>query len=152
MSVPSEIVETRMRAFRRACADRGIKVTHQRLEIFQELSKAEDHPSAEEIFERVRTRIPTVSLDTIYRTLETFERLGVISRVEILDDRGRFDPNLEPHHHLVCTVCKSVMDFSWPQLDKLAPPDRARRWGRISGSRMEVRGICSRCLNQEKEK
>ena len=124
----------------------GVKVTHQRLEIYREMMKAEDHPSAEEIYRRVRPRLPTVSLDTVYRTLDMFENLGIISRVEVLDDRARFDPDREPHHHLVCTVCKRIMDFSWPEVDSLKPPIPTEKWGRVVSSHLELRGICRDCL------
>ncbi len=123
----------------------GVKVTHQRLEIYREIMKAEDHPSAEDIYRRIRPRLPTVSLDTVYRTLDMFEKLGIISRVEVLDDRARFDPHQEPHHHLVCTVCKRILDFSWPEMDSLKPPIPTDEWGRVVSSHLELRGICREC-------
>lgn len=124
---------------------RGVKLTHQRLEIIREVVGADDHPSAEDIHRRIRPRLPTVSLDTVYRTLETLEQLGLIARVEILDDRTRYEPDREPHHHLVCASCRKVVDFSWPELDRLAAPPAAKGWGKIAGRHMELRGICREC-------
>jgi len=126
----------------------GIKLTHQRLEIFKEMLRAEDHPSAEEVYNRVRPGLPTISLDTVYRNLNLFERVGLIARVEVLDDRSRFDSNMEPHHHLVCTSCRSIVDFLWPALDDMKPPPRIKGWGRIISNHMELRGVCSNCLKQ----
>ena len=125
-----------------------IKLTHQRLEIYKEMLGAEDHPSAEEVYTRVRPRMPTISLDTVYRTLDLFECVGLVSRVAVLDDRSRFDSKMKPHHHLVCTSCKSVVDFLWPALDKMKPPLQIKGWGQIVSNHMELRGICSNCLKQ----
>jgi Fur family peroxide stress response transcriptional regulator len=125
-----------------------IKLTHQRLEIYKEMLEAEDHPSAEEVYTRVRLRMPTISLDTVYRTLDLFECVGLVSRVEVLDDRSRFDPKMEPHHHLVCTSCKCIVDFLWPDLDEMKPPLQTKGWGQIVSNHMELRGICSNCLKQ----
>ncbi len=130
----------------------GIKLTHQRLEIYKEMLGVEGHPSAEEVYTRVRPRLPTISLDTVYRTLDLFERAGLISRVTVLDDKSRFDPNMEPHHHLVCTSCKSVVDFLWPALDEMKPPLQTESWGRIVSNHMELRGICGNCLKQGSKK
>jgi Fur family transcriptional regulator, peroxide stress response regulator len=129
----------------------GIKLTHQRLEIYKEMLGVKDHPSAEEVYTRIRPRLPTISLDTVYRTLDLFESVGLISRVEVLDDRSRFDPNMEPHHHLVCTSCKSIVDFLWPALDEIKPPPGIKGWGQIVSNHMELWGICGNCLKQGKK-
>jgi Fur family peroxide stress response transcriptional regulator len=93
------------------CRELGLKLTHQRLEVFRELASTDDHPSADTIYKRVRARVPTISLDTVYRTLWTLEDHALIARVHAFDDRARFDANLTPHQHLICTRCKSVRDF-----------------------------------------
>ena len=128
----------------------GLKLTHQRLEIYREVTEASDHPSAEDIYRRVRPRLPTVSLDTVYRTLLTFEKLGIISRVQALDDRGRFDANLAPHHHMICTTCKIIMDFYWPSFDEIQPPPETKKWGRIKFRQAELRGVCEKCMEKTK--
>lgn len=79
-------------AFRKVCKEHGIKVTHQRLEIFREVIRDHDHPSAEDIYSRVKDRLPCISLDTVYRNLAAFESYGFIGRVQIVD-KIRFDPN-----------------------------------------------------------
>ena len=127
---------------------KGIKLTHQRLEVLREISGACDHPSAEELYRRIRKRLPTISIDTIYRTLGTLERMGLISRVEVLDNQSRFDPNMELHHHLVCVLCKSIEDFSWPSFDKMKPPVDTGKWGSMLSNHAELRGICTRCLKE----
>ncbi|MDD5087765.1 MAG: Fur family transcriptional regulator [bacterium] len=144
--VQSAIVEERLRKFQEACRARGLKITPQRLEIFRELASSNEHPSVEEIFERIRHRMPTVSLDTVYRTLATLNDTGVVSRVEVLDDRSRFDANTEPHHHFVCVRCKRVVDFEWPLFDHLQIPEELRGVGVIHQPHAELRGVCNACL------
>ncbi len=130
---------------------KGVRVTHQRLEVFCELMSSHEHPSAEEIYERVARRLPTISLDTVYRTIALFEEFGVIRRVEVLDDRARYDANLKPHHHLVCTRCKKIEDFYWPGFDRLKEPEELRKWGRLRSRHAEIRGLCRECAEKETE-
>jgi Fur family peroxide stress response transcriptional regulator len=150
-TVRKRLDEKKIELFRKVCKEQGIKVTPQRLEIFLEIMAADDHPSAEDVFNRVKTRMPTISLDTVYRTLSTFDSQGLIARVQFFEGRTRFDPNSEHHHHLVCTKCHGVADLYWPEIDALEPPSEAASWGRVEGRLVLVRGLCSNCLS-EREK
>ncbi|RJP77286.1 MAG: transcriptional repressor [Candidatus Zixiibacteriota bacterium] len=128
----------------------GVKATVQRLEIYRELSGSMQHPDAEAIYRGVRRRIPTVSLDTVYRTLLLFLKLGLVSSLRLPHERIRFDPNLTPHHHLVCTRCGRVQDFTHPDFDALKVPEAAQSWGVIEKMQVEIRGQCERCARQTK--
>lgn len=128
--------------------EQGLKLTQQRLEILRTVLEHGGHPSAEEVYRRVRPVLPTVSLDTVYRALMLFERIGIISRVEILDDRSRFEPKNSPHHHLVCVLCRSIEDFSSPEADRIVPPESGK-WGKVLSNHLELRGICRACLAGE---
>jgi Fur family peroxide stress response transcriptional regulator len=141
----------RTRTFREICRQLGLKLTHQRLEIYSVLSSSQDHPSAEDVYQRVRLRLPIISFDTVYRTLALFERYGVIARVHHLDDRTRYDPNRKPHYHLVCTKCKGIQDFYWPDADRLPTPPEAYDWGSIENRYLELRGVCKECLKTQRE-
>jgi Fur family peroxide stress response transcriptional regulator len=145
-------VEAKLKTFRGVCKESGIRLTHQRLELFREIAAADDHPSAEDIYRRTRTRMPTISLDTVYRTLATFERRGVISRLQALGEKGRFDPNPSPHNHLVCVRCKKVQDFHWSAFGKLGLPSESKGWGRVESKHAELRGLCRECLREERKK
>lgn len=137
-----------MAAFEEALSEAGLRMTHQRLEIFAELAKAKDHPSAEMVFERVRERMPTVSLDTVYRTLTTFEELGLVLRLQVFADQARFDAVTEPHHHLVCDSCKAIVDFNWSVFEGADLPAQAEEWGSIARKQVVLRGLCRTCLKQ----
>ncbi len=131
------------------CRQLGLRVTPQRLAVYRAVVESEIHPSAEDIHRTLRDRMPGLSLDTVYRTLLTFERHGLVRRLEVLDDRARFDGNLEDHHHLVCVRCRSVQDVRWPGVEALELPPEARVWGRVEGRHVEFRGVCSRCLAED---
>lgn len=145
-------IQERIKIFKEICNKLGLKVTHQRLEIYNVLSSAKDHPSPEDVYKRVKRKLPTVSFDTVYRTLALFERYGVITRVYQMDNRTRYDSNMEHHYHLVCTQCKKVQDFHWPDLDHLVVPSETDDWGAVENRYMELRGICHTCLEKEKRK
>jgi Fur family peroxide stress response transcriptional regulator len=123
----------------------GLRVTQQRLEIFKELARSQAHPSAEEVFNRVRRRLRTISLDTVYRTIATFESHGLIRRVQVLDNKSRFDTNLQRHHHFVCLRCQRIEDFYWPDFDRMDPPAVVGELGVIDSRHAELRGVCSDC-------
>lgn len=145
---PEENLEERLRRFQEACRARGLKMTHQRWEVFREVAATAGHPTVEEIYGRLRDRLPTLSLDTVYRTLATFEELGLIARLQVLDTVGRYDGNLSRHHHLVCTRCRAIEDFVWPAFDELEAPPTAAEWGEEAGRQVQVWGICRRCRSR----
>ena len=123
----------------------GLKLTHQRLEIFRELAATEEHPSAETIFRAVQKRMPTVSLDTVYRTLWMLHDLGLVKTLGPQRDGVRFDANLDRHHHFSCVRCGLVRDFESEGLDDLPVPDSVKRLGRVVDAHVEVRGLCATC-------
>ena len=124
----------------------GLRLTHQRLEIYREMTLARDHPSAEEVFQRVRERIPTISLDTVYRNLATLEEHRLIIKLDLGANQARFDSNLEPHHHLVCSKCRRVVDFQWTAFEGADLPELAHEWGRVVRKQVVLRGVCRSCL------
>ena len=137
-------LETLEQAFR----DAGLRATHQRLEIFRELFVATDHPSAESLHRRLLGRIPTLSLDTVYRTLATLEAHGLANRVDSVENQARFEVVHEEHHHLVCRKCREIYDFQWPSVNDLPLPEDVLRWGRIDRKNVVVYGACQKCLEK----
>ncbi len=138
----------RTRDFQKHLKQAGLKLTHQRLEILHILMSDVNHPSAEEVYERIKPKIPTISFDTVYRTLALFECHGIVSRVNYLNDKSRYDPNTTHHYHFVCTRCKTIKDFHWSDLDELTVPAEVQRWGEINDRYLEIRGICQDCINK----
>ncbi len=135
----------RLRPFEEACRRAGIKLTHQRLEIICELANATDHPSAETLHRRLIERIPTLSLDTVYRTLASFNQYGLVQKVETAESQARFEAVHERHHHLICRHCHGIVDFHWPLIDHLVLPDGAETWGKIESRSVVIYGVCRKC-------
>ncbi len=139
----------RMEAFKNACVSAGLKLTHQRLEIFRELAKSDDHPDAQRIYSGVRRRISSISFDTVYRTLRTFEGKGIISMVGIWGDRQKFDAKSDKHHHFICLDCGAIFDMSDPDIDDLAIPPDAFKVGIPKSIHIEIRGKCGKCAEKD---
>lgn len=143
-----EQLEQTMQQFTAACKQAGLKVTHQRTEIYRHLLSQPDHPSAETLHKRLLPTLPTISLDTVYRTLTTLEHHGLVSRVQTTESQARFEAVYAPHHHLICSRCKQVRDFQWPAIDTLAPPTEISNWGRIDSKTIVVYGTCNSCASR----
>ena len=139
----------------------GLKLTPQRLAIVRELAEDESHPTAQELFERLRPGLPTMSFATVYNTLDALTAAGLCSALALSPGSGRFDPNMRPHHHLVCDGCGSVRDLPIPgPAEATGDPPRAASHANASVRRaiaraapgFEVRsverilrGLCAGC-------
>ena len=141
-------VGRRLDQFRAACRKAGVKLTHQRLEIFREIAASTEHPDAETVFRGVRARIPTVSLDTVYRSLWLLDGLGLITTLGPRRESVRFDPNLEHHHHYVCVLCGRAKDFESAELNVLPIPSSVKKFGSVMATHVEVRGLCASCAKK----
>jgi Fur family transcriptional regulator, peroxide stress response regulator len=152
MSIASSIVDKRMEALKQACIERGVKVTHQRLEIYRELARSEEHPDADMIYRRVRKRVPSISRDTVYRNLKLLSEQGLISIVGMSHERLRFDANMDAHHHFVCIGCGLIRDFSSSHLERMNFPKEAEAFGKPVSLHLEVKGVCAKCRSRTKNK
>ena len=146
---PAEIQE-RVSRFKAAIRRGGVKLTHQRLEIFTEVARSIEHPDAEIVHRKVQKRLPTVSLDTVYRTLWLLIDLGVLTTLGPPRERVRFDANMSAHHHFVCMGCGLARDFLNPAFDALRVPGGVKAWGSVERTLVEVRGYCMRCAKKLK--
>lgn len=151
MAVAQPEIERRVERFMETCEQAGLRVTHQRTEVFREVAASEEHPDAETIYQRVRERVTGISRDTVYRTLATLEGHGLIRRTGAMGGPARYDPNLQRHHHFVCTECGLIRDFSSESLDELPIPASVEGFGQIESVQVRVRGICAACI-QRKDK
>lgn len=150
MAVNREHTDERMLEFQQACERQGLKLTHQRMEIYRVLAGSDAHPDAETIYQRVRKRVPTISRDTVYRNLNGLAELGLISVVGMSHERIRFDANMGQHHHFVCVKCGLIRDFEAPALAALSIPREAAAYGEPVSMHLEVKGVCSACRGSAK--
>jgi len=107
-------LERKLELFRKKAKEAGLKVTPQRIAIYRELASRSDHPSAEELFESLKNKIEGISLTTVYRTLSSLEKAGLVVRVPTLKDKVHYDAKLEPHSHFVCVKCGAIYDIDIP--------------------------------------
>jgi Fur family peroxide stress response transcriptional regulator len=106
-----------------------------------------EHPDVETLFKRVREKMPTVSHDTVYRTLASLEKIGLISRVDPAGGRTRYDANCDKHHHFVCRKCGSITDIYFDELPVL--PEAIGDLGNAESLHVQVRGVCHNCTKHQ---
>lgn len=97
----------------------GLKVTHQRLVILAQFRLHHQHLSAENVYDSLKADHPTLSLGTVYRTLDTFADQGILKRVPTEDGKLRYDANTHPHHHLICQQSQRIVDYYHAELQAL---------------------------------
>jgi Fe2+ or Zn2+ uptake regulation protein len=123
--------------------ERGLKTTPQRRAIVDYLEHAFNHPTAEEVFAAVNAQFPRTSRATVYNTLNLLKDASLVREIA-RDGVVRFDPNLSPHHHLICRICGRVEDLPWesiPELDVSALGAEQR----IESFEITLHGVCASC-------
>lgn len=95
----------------------NLKATHQREIILGAIRECKNHPTAEHVYSLVSPLVPSISLATVYKTLETFEKAGLIAKTLTTDGHLRFDPNLNSHGHIYCTNTEEIIDYYDEELD-----------------------------------
>ena len=142
-------VARRVDRLSRGLRDAGLRLTHQRLEIVRVVADDETHPDVETVFRAVRERVPTISLDTVYRTLATLVERGLISRVLFTPGPARYDAKSARHHHFVCTQCGLIRDVEDADLDAIQPTAEVACIGRPDAVSVQFRGVCVACQSKE---
>ena len=144
----SDTEENLLIKFKRTCRDAGIRFTNQRFVIYRELALSTDHPTAEALYQRLHEAFPSMSLDTVYRTLATFEQHGFAKKVDTVHSLARFEVARYQHHHLICRTCSKIIDFIWQEVDTAPLPENIDDWGRIDTRNVVIYGVCKDCLNE----
>ncbi len=123
-----------------------MRLTKQRKLILERLRNSKSHPTATEIFDKVRAELPNISLGTVYRNLDILSKQGFVKKIETCGDQKRFDAVTRDHLHVICSRCGKVRDVEGEfdlDVDKLAGIDSDFT---ITGIRFEILGICPACL------
>jgi len=117
----------------------GLKLTPQRLAIVRELADDDSHPTAQELFDRLKVALPTMSFATVYNTLDALAASGLCAARSLVPGATRFDPNTKPHHHAVCDDCGAVIDI---------PSEPTSRAAAKSAMGVAVTGFVVRAVEQ----
>jgi Fur family peroxide stress response transcriptional regulator len=135
----------KMDAFQARCRKAGLKVTPQRMAVYKVLLETKEHPSAEMVFQKARKVFPSISLDTVNRTLLTLSEIGAAFVVEGSGDAKRFDANLENHLHFKCVKCKRIIDFYHKPFDNIPVPKNIGKKFTVLRKTIYLEGICDLC-------
>ena len=122
----------------------GLKPTSQRITILKEILSRKDHPSADSIYSSLKEEHPSLSLNTVYMNLESFENKGIIAKVNFLHESARFDGDTEAHHHFVCIRCKKIVDLYDLKIPKIKIPE-GPQVSKVFSQQLELKGICKEC-------
>jgi len=131
--------DTMLRVLRRA----GLKLTAQRVAIVREIADDLSHPTAQDLYERLRAAHPGMSFATVYNTLDALASCGLTSSLH-LGGAVRFDPNASAHHHAVCDACGAVADVPPPDAE---PPAVLQGGFQVRAEERTYRGLCGRCTS-----
>lgn len=122
-----------------------LRMTHQRELILEELGKCHNHPTADALYERIKKKLPRISLATVYRNLEILSEAGMIRKLEICGRQKRFDKEVKQHDHIFCVQCRRIDDITFDQSRLISLEEKHSQGYKISGCRVEFFGICPKC-------
>ncbi len=129
-------------------AEKGLKVTPQRVVILEAIYKLNNHPAADNIIEYIRESHPNIATGTVYKVLETLIENGLIKKVTTDKDIMRYDGIVEKHHHLYCTECDLIKDYMDEELDKLLQnyfKNKNIKGFKIEDIVLQIRGTFDKC-------
>jgi Fur family peroxide stress response transcriptional regulator len=129
---------------------KGYKATPQRIAICRYVLRSRDHPTAQRIYEEVRKVHPTVSLATVYKTLQILTEHGLIQELDLPEGQARFDSNVEPHINLICLRCGNIQDLDDPTAREMVAKITAKTEFTRIGQRLDIYGTCKTCQSRNK--
>lgn len=138
--------------FKELLKEKGCKLTTQRRAVLDILNDHRgEHLSTEEIYEHVRKKCPEIGLATVYRTVQLFEQINIIDRLNFDDGCSRYELSIDGgdhhHHHLICESCGKVIEVEEDLLEELEERIENKYYFKIKNHKVKFYGICSKCLN-----
>jgi len=137
-------IREKLELFVERCKEKKLKITPQRVAVYEVLLKSKEHPTVEEIYNQIKEKYPYVSMATVYRTVEILENIGLVKRVCYWGNSTRYDANLEDHHHFICIKCGSIRDVSFN--GNINVPEEIEGYT-INSVAVNMYGICPSCKN-----
>ncbi len=133
-----------------------MRMTSQREIILEELKNTDTHPTVDELYFKVKKRLPRISLATVYRNLEKMSELGIIQKIETVGSQMRFDGNPEFHYHIRCIYCGKIDDLPIRPIESLKDSRNVSLDGdlknyKLVGFKLEFLGVCPECQNKQKQ-
>lgn len=128
-----------------------MRLTTQRQIILEELEKVTSHPTANEVYDMVRKRLPRIGLGTVYRNLELMAETGIILKLEVGGTQKRFDATTHPHYHIRCISCGKVEDIEIPVMADIDQAAAELSNYQVLGHHIEFSGVCGTCNGTKDE-
>ena len=133
-------------------AGQKYRMTSQRQIILEEVKKLHTHPTADEVYERVRKKIPRISMGTVYRNLDILSKNGLLKKVDPGQPQMRFDGNVLDHYHIVCMACGTIEDVPAEppesSLENMVKAFKKLTNYRIFGHNVQLMGLCPGCMKE----
>lgn len=123
----------------------GEKLTRQREAVLQVVREREDHPTANDIFEAARRRLPGISYATVYNSLRFLKEAGLVHEIKFGDGASRYDRETDRHDHALCTRCGKLVDFDLPQAAALKSAAARRSKFQAESVHLTLKGVCPDC-------
>jgi len=139
--------ENQYKLFQVICRRNRWRCTAQRLAVFDFVHENYEHPDVDEVWKHVKAGLPTVTRESVYRILNEFSSRGIVRRLDLIE-RARYDGQVRPHGHFLCTHCGVIQDFAMP--DSVAVPQNAFS-GEVEHLELRVTGVCDRCKKKHKK-
>jgi Fur family peroxide stress response transcriptional regulator len=130
---------------------KGYKVTPQRLAICKLILSSRDHPSAEQLHQEVKKTHPTISLATVYITLDLLKKLGLVQELGFSDRSSRYDPNNSPHINVICPKCGKIYDYESAEVTKMLSQIVAEADLTPIRQRLDLYVLCYKCNSVQPE-
>jgi len=128
-----------------ALRNKGYKATPQRIAICRFVLHSRDHPTAQRIYDEVKKVHPTVSLATVYKTLQVLDELDLIQELDFPQSQARFDSYMKPHVNLICLRCGNIRDFDDPAAREIVVRIASTAEFILTGQRLDIYGLCKTC-------
>jgi Fur family peroxide stress response transcriptional regulator len=148
--INSAELEEKTTQFVDKCRAASLKITPQRIAIYRELLQTDEHPSAEMLYEKVKKIFPSISLDTVNRTLLTLNEIGAAFTVAGSGDARRYDGGLNEHQHFKCVKCKRIIDFHHKPFDNIKLPPEISEKFTVLRKTVYIEGLCDLCGQNDK--
>jgi len=124
------------------------KITPQRIAVYQTITETMDHPNAETVFKKLYPTYPTMSLATVYKSLELFSKLGLVQVINIGENSFRYDAKTEEHQHIICTQCSKIEDLNGTIFEDLAIKVQDISNYQVQKQQLCFYGVCSDCIKK----
>ena len=150
VTCPLSMSKNRLKDIKSINLGGGHRMTPQRRLVYEVLMKSNDHPTAAEVFIRVKNSMDSISLATVYNCLDTLVGVGAIKQVNLDREPSRYCGNLNPHAHFHCESCASVLDIDLKEGAEASKSVKLPRGAKAEKFEIAVRGICPKCARQKK--